>query len=279
VKVEKLICKGGGSGGNSIGSIREDIDDSGDGSSDSSSDTHVSGENGSENSGNGNKNIKNDFSCVMYNETRSYACNLNEYSSCDHCSSCGDDRGDSPESTIDTPSPTTSCDLSFSSPPDPVSTMATEMARAIARARETATATAMATATPTVSHLDVSMMVTSDAAAEPSFVCRLDVVPVSGLDDVTDNARTDTAKLGRVDPIIGGAGAGSGMGGAFCDEGTVTVSGRRDVTSYVDTVPGMGDAIGNANPKAVRVANPKAVRSKLGGGRILCVDIWHDPMG
>ncbi len=67
----------------------------------------------------------------------------------------------------------------------------------------------------------------------------------------------------------------SGGGGAFCDEGTV--SGGGDVTSYVDTVPGMGNVIGNANPKAVLVCDlSKLTRA---GGRLLCVDIWHDSRG
>ena len=82
----------------------------------------------------------------------------------------------------------------------------------------------------------------------------------SGLDDVTDTARANAAKLERDDAICS-AGEGPGMGGALCDEGTV--SGGGDVTSYVDAAPGMGDEIGNANPKAVRVCDG----SKFTGAR------------
>ncbi len=39
------------------------------------------------------------------------------------------------------------------------------------------------------------------------------------------------------------------------------MSGLGDATRYVDTVPGMGDAIGNASPEAVRVCD----RQKLTG--------------
>ena len=142
----------------------------------------------------------------------------------------------------------------------PAVTTATEMARARARARETGDGDGDGDGE--AGNSDVAFMVTSDTAAVASLDVGVsvdsDVVPVSGLDDVTDAARANAAKLGRDDAILG-AGAGPGMGGAFCDEGTV--AGRGDVPSYVDSVPGMRDAIGSANSKAVRFCD----RSKLTG--------------
>ncbi len=101
---------------------------------------------------------------------------------------------------------------------------------------------------------DEGFMVSSDAAAEVFLEVGVSVdsdgVQGSGLDYVTDTARANAAMLGRDDAICGAV-AGPGTGGTFCNEDTV--SGGGDVTDYVDTMPWMGDAIGNANPKAIRV--------------------------
>ncbi len=89
----------------------------------------------------------------------------------------------------------------------------------------------------------------------------------SGFDDLTDTARANAAKLGR-DYAMCGAVAGPGIGGTFCDEGTV--SGVGDVTDYVDKIPEIGDAIGNANPKAMRVCD-RSKFTRAGGAYFVSI--------
>ena len=50
-----------------------------------------------------------------------------------------------------------------------------------------------------------------------------------------------------------GAVEGPERGGAFCDESMV--SGGGDATRYMDTVPGMGGAIGDANLRTMLVCD------------------------
>jgi hypothetical protein len=102
---------------------------------------------------------------------------------------------------------------------------------------------------------DVVFTVDSDTTADASHVgVSIDsvVAPVSGLDDVTDPATANAAKLGRDDAMCGTV-EGPERGGAFCDESMV--SGGGDATRYVDTAPGMGDAIGYANLRTMLVCD------------------------
>ena len=172
---------------------------------------------------------------------------------------------------VATPSPTTSGDLSCSLPPDPVSGDAgcasgddsDGNGEGIGKGKGDGDGNGDGDGGSKASTSDVVITVTSDVTAEASLEVGMsidsDVVSVSGLDDVTDPATANAAKLGRDDAICGTV-AGPAMGGAFCDESTV--SGEGDATRCVDIVPGMGDAIGNANPKAMRVCDrPKLPRA------------------